>query len=79
VGGRNITSDSELDFGIFIKQIIPNSLAAKDGKDAHTKLNSHLIPRPRSLDKGLARSIPSKRVHNFVATQDYVDCRHGRK
>lgn len=75
MGGRNITSDSELDFGIFIKQIIPNSLAAKDGKDAHTKL----IPRPRSLDKGLAMSIPPKRVRNFVATQDYVDCIHSRK
>ena len=42
MGGRNITSDSELDFGIFIKQIIPDSLAAKDGKDVHTKLRSNL-------------------------------------
>lgn len=31
VGGRNITSESESDFGIFIKEIIPSSLANRDG------------------------------------------------
>ena len=32
VGGRNVASDLEKDFGIFIKQILPGSLAAQDGK-----------------------------------------------
>ncbi len=32
VGGRNIASESEDDFGIFVKEVIADSLAAHDGK-----------------------------------------------
>ncbi len=32
VGGRNVTSESEDDFGIFVKEVITGSLAASDGK-----------------------------------------------
>ena len=32
VGGRNIASDLEADFGIFVKEVIFNSLADRDGK-----------------------------------------------
>ena len=31
VGGRNIVSETESDFGIFIKEVLPNSLASEDG------------------------------------------------
>lgn len=32
VGGRNIVSEAESDFGIFIKEVLPNSLACNDGR-----------------------------------------------
>ena len=31
VGGRNIVSEAESDFGIFVKEVLPNSLASNDG------------------------------------------------
>ena len=34
VGGRNMASNQESEFGIFIKEVIKGSLAAKDGTQA---------------------------------------------